>query len=92
MAECKECVHYSVCQYHIDEETEMTVEECSNFKNKANFVEVIRCKDCECYMPQIPPRGEVPEAGFCIGSFEPVKFVLGTDFCPHGNKKERKVV
>lgn len=40
MAKCKDCIHYDVCQYHIDEETEMTVAECDYFKNKADFVEV----------------------------------------------------
>ena len=44
---CKDCVHYDVCQYHIDEETDMTINECGKFKNKADFVEVVRCKDCE---------------------------------------------
>ena len=44
---CKDCIHYNVCQYHIDEETDMTVAECGNFKNKADFVEVVRCKDCK---------------------------------------------
>ena len=38
---CKDCIHYEVCQYHIDEETTMTVAECSHgFKNKDDFVEV----------------------------------------------------
>lgn len=37
---CKDCVHYNVCGYHIDEETFMTTEECSHFKNKADFVDV----------------------------------------------------
>lgn len=58
MAMCKECVHYNVCGYHIDEETFMTTEECSHFKNKADFVEVkhghweevqggaFRCSEC----------------------------------------------
>lgn len=42
MFTCKDCVHYNVCglYYHIDEETFMTTEECSHFKNKADFVEV----------------------------------------------------
>lgn len=46
---CKDCVHYNVCGYHIDEETFMTTEECSHFKNKADVVEVVRCKDCKHY-------------------------------------------
>ena len=45
---CKEsCIHYDVCQYHIDEETDMTVAECGKFKNKADFVEVVRCEKCK---------------------------------------------
>ena len=48
MATCKECIHYDVC-YHIEHygrhmETE---ESCGGFKNKADFVEVVRCKDCK---------------------------------------------
>lgn len=44
---CKDCIHYEVCNYHITEETPLTVDECSlGFKNKADFVEVVRCKDC----------------------------------------------
>lgn len=58
MFTCKDCVHYNVCGYHIDEETFMTTEECSHFKNKADFVEVkhgyweemqgqcFRCSEC----------------------------------------------
>lgn len=45
---CKECIHYEVCQYHITEETNMTVAECSHtFINKADFVEVVRCRECK---------------------------------------------
>lgn len=48
MASCKDCIHYDVCQYHITEETNMTVAECSyTFQNKADVVEVVRCKDCK---------------------------------------------
>ena len=25
---CKDCIHYDVCQYHIDEETNMTMHLC----------------------------------------------------------------
>lgn len=42
--ECKDCIHYQVCQYHITEETKMTVAECSTgFKDKAKFIE-LPCK------------------------------------------------
>lgn len=41
--ECKDCIHYDVCQYHITEETKMTVAECSNFKDKSKFIK-LPCK------------------------------------------------
>ena len=39
MITCKDCIHYDVCNFHIDEETELTVLECSHFKNKADYAE-----------------------------------------------------
>lgn len=45
MATCKDCLHYEVCQYHITEETDMTVNECSHeFKDKSQYAEVKRGK------------------------------------------------
>ena len=44
MEKCKDCINYDVCQYHIDEETDMTVNECSHgFKDKYRFIE-LPCK------------------------------------------------
>ena len=43
MATCKDCLHYEVCQFHNDEETKMTVNECMHFKDKSKFVE-LPCK------------------------------------------------
>lgn len=38
---CKNCIHYDICQYHIDEETDMTVNECSHeFKHKEQYVKL----------------------------------------------------
>ena len=47
-ATCRDCFHFDVCDYHITELTTMTVNECSHkFVNKADVVEVVRCKDCK---------------------------------------------
>lgn len=36
---CKNCICYDACHYHIDEETTMTVNECSTgFKSKDQYV------------------------------------------------------
>ena len=41
MSTCKDCLHYEVCTYHIDEETTMTVNECSHgFKHKDQYVKL----------------------------------------------------
>lgn len=40
MPTCKDCLHYRVCKFHIDEETKMTVNECEHFKDRSKFVEL----------------------------------------------------
>lgn len=47
MATCYDCIHCDVCNgigccsYHCSD-----VSKCKFFKNKADFVKVVRCKDC----------------------------------------------
>mgnify|MGYP006988401526 CR=1 FL=1 len=53
---CKDCIHEEVCDQSSRRMwSAMSGEtECSDFKNKADFVEVVRCKDCKyfaCYNP-----------------------------------------
>ena len=41
MNTCKDCICYEACNYHIDEETSMTVNECSTgFKHKDQYVKL----------------------------------------------------
>lgn len=40
---CKNCLHYEVCNYHICEETDMTVAECPQFTNRSEWVHLL-CK------------------------------------------------
>ena len=46
-ATCKDCIHYDVCQYHVDEETELTVVECSYFKSKSAYEEAYKKRQTE---------------------------------------------
>lgn len=55
MATCKDCLHFEVCdsgrhigEYEIDDGvySDGVENQCLAFKNKADFVEVVRCKDC----------------------------------------------
>lgn len=42
---CKDCIHYDICVFHTKGNEN---EKCQHFKNKADVVEVVRCKDCQC--------------------------------------------
>ena len=53
MTHCEKCIHYDMCKAEHDS-LDGTVlsffpnnEDCNFFKNKAEFVEVVRCKDCK---------------------------------------------
>lgn len=53
MATCKDCLHFNDClsygktRYYGENSACNDVQErCQYFKNKENFVEVCRCKDC----------------------------------------------
>lgn len=85
MSTCKDCLHYEACQYHITEETDMTVNECSHgFKNKADYVEVVRCKDCEnCHEYQKWNFDRYLGCNFNGEIYE----VKPTHFCSYGKKK-----
>lgn len=43
MTTCKDCLKYDICPF--DSKTYKR-ENCKYFKDKINFVEVVRCKDC----------------------------------------------
>lgn len=49
MATCNDCVHHNICS--LWSTTDLIQDEAQkycngNFKNKADVVEVVRCKDC----------------------------------------------
>jgi hypothetical protein len=59
---CKDCVHYGLCNFDVHiiyNETKMKLiqlheandveKKCDAFKNKADVVPVVRCKDCKYY-------------------------------------------
>ena len=47
MATCKDCIHSEIClEQYSQLNPDMMFSECKKFKNKADFVEVVHCKDC----------------------------------------------
>lgn len=49
MKTCSDCLYYEVCQNRyswLDQEDNTKYITCEKFKNKADFVEVVRCVEC----------------------------------------------
>lgn len=80
MTHCEKCIYYDKCKADMDVAPDDTFsffpynEDCPHFKNKADFVEVVRCKDCERAIGQhalVPEklclihRCSVPENYYC---------------------------
>ena len=77
---CREnCIHYDVCDYVSFTCTSME-KKCKDFKNKADFVEVVMCKDCG-----MSKETEDERYLFCM------KFADTVDcraFCSYGERKD----
>ena len=81
MATCNDCIYYPVCNYKM---------RCDLFKDKTNFVEVVRCKDCkyfEVYYPIKEKDKEPIEAHYCKLYNSDRKQI---DFCSYGERKDIK--
>lgn len=96
MATCKECLHNEVCsgftptdldsdvfdycQKGITEEIPDIEKRCSGFKNAADVVEVVRCKDCQysCFIRSCSKYE-------CRKGCGALKYA--TDFCSYGERK-----
>lgn len=81
---CKDCLHYKVCQFHIDEETTMTTYECDNFTDSSEWVH-LPCKAGDmvfCFAPCFDeirhPKLKIVEAE--IIEVRTIATVLGLNF------------
>ena len=83
---CKDCIHYDVCHYHIDEETDMTITECGRFINKADFVEVVRCEKCS-WATERKEDNELFKYQ-CRNTIACGKPRRENDFCSYGERKD----
>lgn len=95
---CKECLWCDVCKsrvtqfgYDFDEDKEVPEFGCGvvvdGFKNKADFVEVVRCKDCKCCEHCYPAKAigeEAIEGWYCKIR---KKHMQPYDFCSYGERR-----
>ena len=87
MAKCGDCLHFPKCSHYVTpEETFPEVGGCSAFKNKGDFVEVVRCKDCKY------GNNHCDNQGFCtycqIGIQDYPVRKQQDDFCSYGERRE----
>ena len=85
MATCYDCFHCGACSDAGDSGFSCLIEDvskCKHFTNKADVVEVVRCKDCIYY-----------ESNCCFNrqwdfeSSSEIPLVRETDFCSFGERK-----
>ena len=79
---CKDCIHDGTCHYFADDMRDRY--SCDNFKNKADYVEVVRCKDCKHSREQ--------DRVFGITDYKCSKHNISClspyDFCSYGERKD----
>ena len=88
MAKCGDCLHFGVCSNYVDaEETFPEIEGgCTAFKSKDDFVEVVRCKDCDWYREH---EGSICVNPKCGKSWYGCP-VPPEHFCSYGERKDNE--
>ena len=86
MRECEKCLHAKVCDQSSRQMWNLMCDEkeCSDFKDYANYAEVVRCKDCKSF--GITDGGKT----YCkepLGMYGAVP-VIPDGYCNHGKRKE----
>lgn len=96
---CKDCIHYEACKgtyYEVKEQGEFDGEMyaecgCDDFKNKADFVEVVRCRDCKHWLKKVFDPISKRHIGSCdCKQWQNDYFwykTCDTDFCSYGERK-----
>lgn len=86
MANCKECIHYSVCGY-----VEFQDLECNQFIPTADVVKVVRCENCS---HKVNFKGRVmcnKNARKICGEWCGLTATNNNHFCSYGTPKESEV-
>ncbi len=81
IGDCGHCIHFERCSVWHKEfiGKPLKVESlCEYFKNKADFVEVVRCKDCA----NILHKNDISVVCKILG-----KVMITEDYCSYGAKK-----
>lgn len=87
---CQKCIYYDICLHVRDsgENFEKATElfGCKMFKEKSNFVEIVRCKDCK-FCRSIDCFEDTHY--FCDYDYKRHIEVKRDDFCNYGERREQ---
>ena len=86
---CKDCIHHKSCfnmAFRCGYKVEALdgAETCEDFKNKADFVEVVRCVECGFRDDNLITTSQNIDCYMCKRHHS---LVLLTDFCSYGTRK-----
>lgn len=89
MSECKDCLHYDICDIMYEHYgiRKVPPSDCGHYKAKADVVEAVRCKDCEFYRKQYHKcelHSVLPDQFFTGFIFE----MAEDNFCSYGERRE----
>ena len=89
---CKDCIHYDVCQdLRYGDITDCDSQDCGGFfQSKADFVEVVRCKDCRLNVANMEKDGfDITDYSGedIVCSYFMTDGMLPDDFCSYGERK-----
>ena len=99
---CNECLHFDACKNILEildskyKDKNLTfTKSCDHFRNKADFVEVVRCKDCNQFSENI--EGTRPIEGADGKCFIRMVHSIDTqycgvcydDYCSYGERKNK---
>lgn len=85
MSKCKKCLSEQVCRYNDGINLYCKDDyDCPHFKNKADFEEVVRCKDCEWSVKRVRNNDIFPYQ--CVNTVACGKPRRALDFCSYGMK------
>lgn len=87
MAICKDCISHDICEKHkrlmltVDNNFELIYQNgvqvsCRNFKDKSQYVEVVRCKDCK----------HRDKGGLCQAEGQKLTIAKDNHFCSKGER------
>lgn len=83
MSTCNNCIHYSACLWN----GEYTPTPCRHFKDKADMVEVVRCRDCKhlTVINNGSAYARCEKTGYVFWSF---RTDTREHFCAYGERRE----